>query len=490
LKLALVFIGVLVYASLNAYLTAGGTYHLTLLPIMVVFFYILVAYPQGLFFTVVFLTPFSILYYVIDEHKIAFPTEPIIWSLMVLYVLKQIMENTFDKRILRHPITIIILIHFAWMLMACFTSSMPYISFKYFFSRFWYVIVFYFMGLEVFRNYANIKKFFWLYIIGLSAVIVYVIPNHLLIGLSRDTSHLASQPFFKDHTIYGATVALLLPATIIFFRWKRPFGHDTYKQVMAGCLIPLYAIALFFSYSRAAWLSVVLALAASFIFWLRIRFITVISTAFIVIGLITIFWVPIKIFFKENKTTSASSPGVIENIQSIYNITNDASNTERINRWYSAYRMFEARPVFGFGPGTYQFQYAPFQRHYQQTKISTNFGEQGNAHSEYLGPLAEYGLVGSLSKVLLMFMVIYYGMNLYYRGKNETVRITALTVLLCLLTYFTHGFLNNFLNYDKASVPFWGLIAMLVALDTFFNKPPEAFEEEGARVDDELSSRR
>jgi hypothetical protein len=39
--------------------------------------------------------------------------------------------------------------------------------------------------------------------------------------------------------------------------------------------------------------------------------------------------------------------------------------------------------------------------------------------------------------------------------------------MLGLLTYFLHGLLNNFLDTDKASVPVWAFIAMLVALKLY-----------------------
>ena len=35
------------------------------------------------------------------------------------------------------------------------------------------------------------------------------------------------------------------------------------------------------------------------------------------------------------------------------------------NRWNSAMRMWQERPVFGWGPGTYMFQSAPFQARYR-----------------------------------------------------------------------------------------------------------------------------
>jgi hypothetical protein len=41
----------------------------------------------------------------------------------------------------------------------------------------------------------------------------------------------------------------------------------------------------------------------------------------------------------------------------------------------------------------------------------------------------------------------------------------AISAALGLVTYFTHGVLNNFLDTDKASAPVWGFAALLVALD-------------------------
>ena len=129
--------------------------------------------------------------------------------------------------------------------------------------------------------------------------------------------------------------------------------------------------------------------------------------------------------------------------------------------------MFEDRPVFGWGPGTYQFVYAPFQRSKEKTIISTNLGDKGTAHSEYLGPLSEEGLLGSLLVLLLAGFVIYTGIKVYTKAKDVEVKFLSLMTLLGLITYFVHGFLNNFLSTDKLSVPFWGFIAVLVALDVF-----------------------
>jgi len=173
----------------------------------------------------------------------------------------------------------------------------------------------------------------------------------------------------------------------------------------------------------------------------------------------------------------ASSKDLAEHVKSISNVATDASNMERLNRWSCAWRMFKEKPVFGWGPGTYQFQYGPFQISREKTVISTNFGDVGNAHSEYIGPLAESGLFGTLTFLWIVIASITTGLRTYRRSKSGYVRILTLSVLLGLSTYFIHGMLNNFLDTDKASALFWGFIAILVAMDLYHRK--KEFADEG-----------
>ena len=129
--------------------------------------------------------------------------------------------------------------------------------------------------------------------------------------------------------------------------------------------------------------------------------------------------------------------------------------------------MFTETHVWGWGPGTYKFQYAPFQFSYDRTIISTNFGDLGNAHSEYLGPLSESGIIGMLSFILVVFLAFATGYRVYHKTNSKPIKELTLYIILGLSTYFIHGVLNNFLDTDKASVPVWGFIAMLVALDVY-----------------------
>ena len=156
-----------------------------------------------------------------------------------------------------------------------------------------------------------------------------------------------------------------------------------------------------------------------------------------------------------------------ERIQSAANVTTDASNLERINRWNCALSMFQKRPVFGYGPGTYAFEYAPFQEAKNLTIISTNFGDMGNAHSEYLGALAEMGLIGLLLFIAMVATIFYSAIQLFYNwpAEDHKTRIIIFGMILSLITYFSHAFLNNFLDTDKAAVPIWAMCSIIIVLD-------------------------
>ena len=181
-----------------------------------------------------------------------------------------------------------------------------------------------------------------------------------------------------------------------------------------------------------------------------------------------VFYEPILANLETNKQDS--SDNLIEHTSSISNISTDASNMERINRWKCALKMFEERPFLGWGPGTYQFQYAPFQLSRDRTIISSNFGDMGNAHSEYLGPLCESGFLGFLFFTLMVIVIIFRAINMYYDSDNEEHRVWLLAIITSLLSYFIHGLFNNFLDTDKASIAVWGVVAIIVALDLVNSK--------------------
>jgi putative inorganic carbon (hco3(-)) transporter len=320
---------------------------------------------------------------------------------------------------------------------------------------------FYLLGIKLFENHDNIRKFVWIYVASLILVIGYTIFRHSGFGLlNKQAAHWVMTPFFNDHTSYGAVLAMFIPF-MTFFSFSRyvPDRGKWISRLALGILLVAFVL----SYTRAAWLSLILAAGVYVMIRLHIRFRTMIISLISVLIIIFLFQHQIVQYLERNNDESSSN--LVEHFSSMSNITSDASNLERLNRWGAALRMFEERPWFGFGPGTYMFKYAPYQLSKDQTIISTNMGDMGNAHSEYLGPLAESGLPGMLTFILLIIIVLYTALHAYAQLSDGYLRGVVLSAFLGLVTYYAHGLMNNFLDTDKAAIPFWGFTAMIVLID-------------------------
>ncbi len=448
----------------NTYFTVRNESLFNALPILLFSIVFLLFSIKQLFYLLVFLVPISVpLYRIIPglTFDFWFPTEPIIFSILIILILKSIKEKYFDHHLTGHPVFWAILFYLAWLLICIFPSEMPLVSVKYLLVRLWFIGVFFYLGYILFKSDTKYFKYFlWAFIFGLFVVVSLTLIKHIGRGIfDQKQAHGACAPFFIDHTSYGATIAFLIPMVIglVFI------SESKVKKFLFLILSIFFVVALVFSYSRAAWLSIMIAGVIWFIWYLRIKF-SIVAVGFI-LTLVLFFSFQFEINQWLSSNTTDSSGNLKEHLNSALNVSTDASNLERINRWNSAIRMFEERPVFGWGPGTYMFCYAPFQRSYDRTIISTNLGTGGNAHSEYLGLLSEAGVFGALNFVLILLIVFYRGFSLSRKIKDRNYRILLIGALLGLVTYAIHGVLNDFLDSDKIATPFWGFIAFIVALD-------------------------
>lgn len=415
-------------------------------------------------FSIVFFTPLAVTLKdmgVNSDVDLSIPTEPFMAAVLLVLPVYQLYSNFITKEILRHPVTKIIFFQLTWMAITCFTSEMPLVSIKYVIARMWFLATGYFMMAYMFnKKESNIFKYTWLYVIPLTGVAIWITIQHAAYNFDEHVADWIPSPFYNDHTAYAAALALYIPPLIGFLFLKR-FSFFQ-KMVAAGCLAVL-CVAVVTSYTRAAWVGLAAAVVLLVFFAFKIKFRTIIITVISGVLIFLVFQTQILILLNRNST--ASGKDASQNVESISNIKTDDSNLERLNRWSCALKMFQQRPIFGWGPGTYMFQYAPFQKTSEKSLISTNAGTNGNAHSEYLGPLSEQGVLGAFWVLALLIVVYSTGFRIVYGAKEKQQRLLTLLILTGLTTYFVHGFLNNFLDTDKLSIPFWGFIAAVVVLD-------------------------
>ncbi len=460
----------ILFVMLNLVLMANEFFWLNLLPAVLLLVWAMFTAVDRLLVVIAFATPLSVNLEELDIGGIgvALPTEPLLVGLMILFLLKVALErNVLDERVWNHPITWIIVAQVVWMAVCIIPSSMPIVSLKYVIARLWFVTTMYLMITRVFEDRRYMHRFIWAYIGGLAVVVTYTLIHHSQYMFAHDPAHWVMTPFFKDHTSYGAVIAFFLPFVIM------SVGNTAYARTMRGIAVVvsmLLVVGLIFSYTRAAWLSLAGAVGVFLVMKLRIPMWAIFSVTVLTGGLYLVNQDKIKMALERNREESSDDLG--QHVRSISNISSDASNLERINRWNSAIRMWEARPLFGWGAGTYMFQYAPFQASEDRTIISTNFGVQGNAHSEYLGPLSEQGVLGIGLMVALVIMTTVVALRLYRRLPKGEDRALLVALYMGLVTYYLHGALNNFLDTDKASVPFWAFTAAIVLLDLKHSAQP------------------
>jgi len=455
-----------------AYVFQYGWYFALVIPAVIAIIFLAIYQTQTVFISLAFFTPLSIN---IEEYTDSFglflPTEPILFGLMLLLVANKIKSDRFGWNKFKHPLFLVLFLYLSWLVISSIPSTNPLVSFKALLSKLWFVVPCLLFAHLFLTDWPTIRRFFWFFTCGMAIVVIYTVMNHAGYNFGEKESHWVMSPFYKDHTIYGAAVALVTPFPVMLFFSKR---QSALSSAVLITLLIIILLGLYFSYTRAAWLSVLGATGVFALVYFRFHF------RWILLGLLVSAVVYIKfgdriqMELARNKVEHTTE-SFDDRLKSATNVTTDASNLERINRWACAIEMFKERPVFGFGLGTYAFEYARFQEPENLTIISTNFGDMGNAHSEYLSALSETGFVGLLLLLGFIATGFYYLIQLIQRSRqiDRQVFVVSSGILFSLSTYFIHAFLNNFLDTDKAAIPVFTMFALVLILERFLLLQPK-----------------
>jgi putative inorganic carbon (HCO3(-)) transporter len=439
-------------------------YYIALLPFVLGLVFLCYYKPAFYILLISFLVPLSVFINDVGGGLgLSLPTEPMIWIVFVFVVFSAIISGKVDTRFFKLPLVVFICINLFWMLLSAFNSTMPFVSFKYMLARLWFVSVFFFFMVYIFANINMIRRFLSYMVYGTFIVVAITLYKHAGEGFARGYGYSIMQPFFEDHTIYSAYISFFVPVAIMFALRGNWFKFTMMQRAIFATISLTLLVGIVFSFTRASWISLIAALGFYGLIKFKVRF----RSMMIVLGLVAITAIikQDQILYSLESNKQGSADDLESHAQSVSNITTDPSNLERLNRWHCAILMFREKPVFGFGPGTYTFQYAPFQRPEDLTLISTNSGDLGNTHSEYFNALSETGLIGFISWLGVFLASVATGLQIIYDPEKEPwKRSMATAVLLGLITYYVHAFLNNFSDFDKIAVPLWGFMAVLIAL--------------------------
>lgn len=455
----------LAFILLNAILISMEMEIFTFIPIFLISLLIYLWFPVSFYLTYLILSPLSIPLSEIlvnQNFDLWLPSELMIAALAPLAFHTLMKPTAYTRWFTWHPIFLSILFLLGWLLIATISSTIPVVSIKYFVLRIFYFLVLFYLPFTLFVDQQlSFTKFIGYYSLGFLTVVGITLTKQWQYGLfDKFVAHGTCNPFYTDHTSYAAVIAMLIPVSLAMTAVQK----SIFKRIILTIFSAILMVALILSYTRAAWLSLMVAFGVWLVWLAKIRFRYLTIIGFLLAGLVYSSYNDMMVWLNQHKT--ASSGDLSKHVSSIANIRTDESNVERLNRWTSAIRMSTERPLLGWGPGTYMFQYAPFQASYLKTRESSNLGQKGNAHSEYLGLLADAGIPAALAFLLIIVLALYKGFALAIAlTAKSKERILLVGVLIGWITYMVHGIMNNFLDMDKVALLFWGYLAYILALE-------------------------
>ena len=268
-KAAVIAVAVtLLFAVANSMLLLKDFYYLSLLPLAgLVLLLFVVKFETGLL-CMALLTPFAIDFALVPKMELSMPVEPMMILFTLMFFFRVLASRSYDLRLLRHPVSIALMLSLAWMLITSCTSSIPLVSFKYLLARLWFVVPFFFAAAQIFRDTKRIRQFFWCYAIGLIAVVCIATAKTVGNFSDLQTLHRVMRPFYNDHTAYGAIafsgyirlayrgiVLLLLPRRMAERAWRDrgvcAYPHG-YEGEMDGAAVRTWGCGVFHLSERCA----------------------------------------------------------------------------------------------------------------------------------------------------------------------------------------------------------------------------------------------
>ena len=120
-KVPLVYLLSLAYVAMNAYMIYKDMYWSLMLPLFLVMLWFYIYRLDVIMLLIVALTPVAVnvVQFELGAGSVI-PTEPLLFGVLVIFILKLFYNNDFDPKVWKHPLSVLVLVQLAWMLI---TSS-------------------------------------------------------------------------------------------------------------------------------------------------------------------------------------------------------------------------------------------------------------------------------------------------------------------------------------------------------------------------------
>ena len=392
-----------------------------------------------------------------------FPDEIFMLLLTGIFFLKVLHQpKWFPKNLLTEPLFLWLLLMMCWTFVsACFANN-SMLSLKFFLARIWFIVPFVLLPQLLLNSQTRIRKFALLLLVPMLFVVIQALARQAFYGFNFVDVKKAMNPFFRNHVNYSSMlVCLLVPAIAMWFLTAK---ENQYRKWI-GIAIFIGLIALFFSYSRGAWVALVLGLVYAFIMdkgWVKKILLTVLV---LMISLSTWLFVDYHYMrFAPDHDHTIFHTDFSEHIAATVSLK-DVSNAERFYRWIAGYRMVLEQPITGFGPNSFYNSYRPYTVKVFETWVSDN-PEHSTVHNYFLLTLAEQGIPGLALLLILWLAMLFRLQFLYHHLQSKFYRLVALSVGVVLAMIASIKFMSDMIETDKIGSLFWLSLGFVFILNS------------------------
>ncbi len=438
-------------------------------------FYLLLALPMAFLVVYVAIVDFRVLFYLLlgclplstelyfdNGMGTDFPSELLIIGLMGVYLLYAFRHSDrIDGRFFRHPISILLALHLGWIMVTAVTSSYLMISIKFVLAKIWYIVTFYLLAGHLLRTKADIKRVFICVFFPLIFTVIVTLIRHSAYGFSFEDVFRVLHPFYRNHVNYACLMALFFPFVwyAVFWYKDRPFARNALLLV-----IPFLLVAIYLSYTRAAYVALILAAGVYVVIRLRwMKYMLGAAVGLLFLGVAHLSHKNNYLDYAPDYERAITHKEFDDLLEATYKLE-DISTMERVYRWVAASFMVVDKPVMGFGPGNFYHFYHGYTVSRFQTYVSDN-PEKSSAHNYYLTIALEQGIPGLFIFLLLCFYALIRAENAYHRTKSRDDRTYLLAATLSFVIILSVLLINDLIETDKVGAFFFLMLAIIVNWD-------------------------
>lgn len=422
-------------------------------------------YPSALFGLLLMAVPLSVEYTLPGGLSLDLPDEPLMLGLSFLSGLVALSAPNRLQEALRHPLLLLLALQWFWCATTLLFSTHPLLSLKFCLAKLWYILPFVLLSQAVLDGKAAVKRMAWCSFIPVVGLAVLIMAKQALGGFRFSEVNEAVFPFFRNHVSYAATLSFGLFIIVPVYRSLQ----NPKQKGLALSLIILLLVAIFFSYTRGTWLSVLLATGGLVLLrrgWLPRALLlsfTAMALAFMVFST-NGNYLALKPDFDKTVVHTA----LLKHLNAMYKLR-EVSGSERLHRWIAGVRMIAERPLQGFGPATFYSNYKPFTDSRFRTWVSGN-PERSSVHNYYLLTWIEQGLPGFVLFLLILAM-FFRRCSRLWRELSDPFWKTTLEILTgIMLNILVVNFFSDLIETDKVGAVFFLCLGVMVWVDGAYRR--------------------